>query len=308
MELKSLFGMRILKTGLAVALSATLGMTPLVVSPFFTVIATVLALQNTVKSSFDASQSRLLGTVLGASVGFVFAFAGIAVPLPFQPLLLAVALMVCIIACTRLKLGSALAITVTVCTSLVVGIESGDLDLMGATIFRTSDTIMGILVSLGVNYFIKPPNYWGEMSFEIKSIEGQSMKMLRDILLSKPFSLDGLKQEIRKLDQAHSRVLADRKFQKNPVSTANAQAVVDACHELLFHFKSIHKLSDANPSLSLIAEKGQLQIFRMFYSPKAIDLEKAGTVLEFHIYQIIAQIRLTHKLLGQIEEKVTKSQ
>ena len=72
MDLRQLVGMRILKTGIAVVITTFLGNTFLVSNPFYAVIGTIFALQNTMKSSLVAGKNRLLGTVLGAIIGYFF--------------------------------------------------------------------------------------------------------------------------------------------------------------------------------------------------------------------------------------------
>ena len=72
MIFKQWIGMRTLKTGLAVIITSCLSGTFLISNPFYAVIGTVFAMQNTVKSSFVAGKNRLLGTVLGAVIGYFF--------------------------------------------------------------------------------------------------------------------------------------------------------------------------------------------------------------------------------------------
>ena len=71
--IKRYIGMRTLKTGIAVVLTLYLGQTFLISNVFYAVIGTIFALQNTMKSSLVAGKNRLLGTVMGAIIGFLFA-------------------------------------------------------------------------------------------------------------------------------------------------------------------------------------------------------------------------------------------
>ena len=304
MKWKQIFGMRIIKTGLAVSASAALGMTPFVVSPFFAIISTVLAMQNTVKNSFDTGRNRILGTILGGGLGFAFAIFYMATPSYLQPLVLGLALMVSIILCNRFDLNSGIAITLTVCASIILGEESGDLDLMAATIFRTTDTIIGILVSLGVNYFIKPPNYWGSLSEEFEKIEVITMSVLKNILVHQNFPLEDLRKELVQLDKFYARVSADRKYQKNPVSAAKVRSMVEACHEIYFHAKSIAKLESENSSLASLKELDRIQIYRLYYSEAEVNLDEVESIFEYHIYQIFAQIRMIHVTVDELNKSI----
>jgi len=304
MDLKHLVGMRILKTGIAVMISAALGMTPLIVSPFFTIVSTVLAMQNTVKNSLDTGKTRILGTILGASLGFIFATIYVYLPVPSyaQPLLLGLAIMISISLGNRFNLGAGLGITMTVLVSIIVGEEAGDLDLMAATIYRTTDTIIGIVVSFGVNYFIKPPNYFGDLLEEIGQIEAITLGALRSVLIQQPFKLDDLQKEIARLDKTYTQISADRKFHKNPVPASQVKAAVDACHEIYFHVKSIAKLEKENPSMTLIDERDAIEIYRVFYMEQDIDLEDVDSIFEYHLYQVLSQIKVLHGVTANREK------
>jgi len=304
MNFKQLFGMRTLKTGIAVMASGALGMTPFIVSPFFTIVSTVLAMQNTVKNSFETGRNRILGTILGASLGFLFALLYMAIPLYVQPLILGLALMLSIILCNHFNLGSGLAITLTVCVSIIMGEDAGNLDLMAATIFRTTDTIIGILVSLGVNYFIKPPNYWGILSEEIEKIETIALGIFKNILVHQKFQLEGLRKEIAQLDKIYARISDDRKYQKNPLSATAIKSVVDACHEIYFHAKSIAKLERENPAMTLINEQDRIQIYRVFHSEETqVNIGDSCSIFEYHIYQILSHIKVLNLALDELQLK-----
>ena len=96
MRISSFIGMRTFKTGIAVVITAALGHTFLVSNAFYAVIGTIFALQNTMKSSLVAGKNRLLGTVLGAIIGYLFAL--------FQlnsPLFVGIAMIVTIVCCNR---------------------------------------------------------------------------------------------------------------------------------------------------------------------------------------------------------------
>ena len=74
-------------------------------TPFYAVIGTIFAMQNTVKSSFVAGKNRLLGTVLGAVIGYFFALIHLE-----WPVFHGVAVIVTIICCNALKISSSVII------------------------------------------------------------------------------------------------------------------------------------------------------------------------------------------------------
>ncbi len=170
MRISSFIGMRTFKTGIAVVVTAALGHTFLVSNAFYAVIGTIFALQNTMKSSLVAGKNRLLGTVLGAIIGYLFAL--------FQlnsPLFVGIAMIVTIVCCNRSKISASIIIATTVCLSIIMGITA-DHDPLVYSLLRTTDTSIGIIVGIVVNYVIAQPNYLGRLTSEIEKIESLTLE------------------------------------------------------------------------------------------------------------------------------------
>lgn len=300
MDIKQLVGLRTLKTGLAVTLASLLGLTPFIVSPFFSIISACLALQNTVKNSFDIGKDRVLGTILGAVLGFVAASLYMGIPSHFQALVVGLAIVTCILLCNHFKLGSGLMITLTVCVSIIVGEEAGDLDLMAATVFRATDTLIGILISLGINYFIKPPNYWSDFSEEMERIDAIATGFFKNILVHQKFQLEELSKELDQLDKIYTRINADRKFLENPLSAKKLKEAVNACHDIYFHAKSLSKLEADNQLY--IEDENRRQIYQIFSGQQDIQPGAACSIFEYHIYQMLSQMRLLHRTMEKMKK------
>jgi|GEM_PF-472880 len=303
MSIKNLVGMRTLKTGIAVTISAYLGRTFLVVNPFYAVIGTILAMQNTVKSSFTMGKNRIIGTVMGALNGFLFATVGSYLFPSFvdHPIYIGLAIIFTIICCNALKLTGSILISLTICFSIIAGNSDPQFSsLLAYTFFRTTDTSIGIIVSLLVNYFILQPNYLGDLSEEIEKIEAITTDFVKNILVHKDLNIENLDIELGHLDAIYKNYSADRKFNKNPVSSQKLNRAIEASHDIYFHAKCIARLSEEADTTELNHEN-RLRIIDFFIKGNRTEIEMVkpiNPIFEYHIHQMLNQL----KVLTNIQE------
>lgn len=285
LKFKQLVGMRTLKTGLAVVLTLYLGQTFLVSNVFYAVIGTIFAMQNTVKNSFVAGKNRLLGTVLGAVVGYLFVLGQI-----HHPLYIGLAVIVTIICCNALKISTSIIIAATVCVSILIGIQ--DHDPLMYSILRTTDTSIGIIVGIFVNYFVAQPNYLSRLTAEIEKVESITTDLVKNILIHQDLNMSTLKSELNKLNVVHHNYCADTQFDKNPVSLKQLSIAIDACHDIYFHAKCIACLSIEETELNV---ENKLEIIHFFnegcHQPVHLS-EPIDPIFKYHIDKILDEMRL----------------
>jgi len=301
MLIKNLVGMRTAKTGIAVIISAYLGQTFLVTNPFYAVMGTIFAMQNTVKNSFTIGRNRILGTVLGAFIGFLFAIFNLTHPL-FHPLYIGLAIIFTIVCCNALKLSGSIMISLTVCVSIIVG--DTDRSLLAYAFFRTTDTSMGIIVSLLVNYFILQPNYLGDLTEEMEKIEAISIDFVKSILVHKNLNLDILNTELSRLDAVYKNYSADRKYNKNPVSSQKLKQAIEACHNIYFHAKCIVNLEEEEDFTDLNPEN-RLKIIEFFAEGNKNEIqlvEPIDPIFEYHIHEMLYQLKFLTNITEGLSE------
>lgn len=143
-------GPRIIKTGLAVAITMWLAKLINLDYPFFAIIAAIISIQPTISESFKTGWNRVLGTVIGAILGIAFALIA-----PAHPLLLGLGVVLTIIVCNRFYLPSAVFIATVVFVAIMV--DLGDADVFSFGIARVMDTLLGVVVAFVINYFVLPP-------------------------------------------------------------------------------------------------------------------------------------------------------
>ena len=151
-------GMRVVKTALAILICLVIEFYRGSSMPYHACIATIVCMQPTLKSTFNAAVDRTFGTIIAGVYAYLTAILlitrfGLA-PLSLQFFLLigllSFPLMALMIA---IKKPGSLAITVIV--YLVIALSVGATDALSYTVERVLGTLIGIAVALFVNWL--PP-------------------------------------------------------------------------------------------------------------------------------------------------------
>lgn len=146
---KHLPGKRNLKTALTVALCMLAGQIQPFSSPFFMALAGIITVQVSTMDSFKMGKARILGTLVGAAIGFCFALLGAG-----NPLLAALGIVMVIHICDKLHWHSSIQIATVVFMAIMVNI--GEETAFSYSLSRLLDTAGGVGIALMVNYFIMP--------------------------------------------------------------------------------------------------------------------------------------------------------
>ncbi len=171
-ELRALVpGMRTLKTAITVVLCVALGHASPYASPFFIALAGIITIQVSTIDSYKMGRTRILGTVVGALVGLVFAVIG-----PENPLLAGVGIVVVIQICDKLKWNPAIQIATVVFMAIMTNMRGHD--PLTYSLSRLADTSIGVLVALGINYFIAPYNNLPQIKSSFKMLSQITANLL----------------------------------------------------------------------------------------------------------------------------------
>lgn len=301
MNFKHSIGMRTIKTGLAIIATLYLAQSPLITNPFYAVIGCVFGIQNTVKNSFDVGRIRILGTILGGTMGFLFSL------IPFKsPLMIGLAVILTIYACNVLKLNTAIPVSVTILCSILLGIT--DQDPLVYSVIRTIDTTVGIIVALLINYYIVQPKFLNDLVEEIQTIEKLTIDFVKQILIHQSLETKALKTELKRLDTLFQNYRDDTRFDKEAVELDALRVPIDACHQIYFHAKCIAFLSEEHKELS---PKNTMQILNLFNTPPTellmIELEQPiNPIFEYHISKMIEEIIILNDSVLCISKQVSK--
>lgn len=219
-------GMRTFKTWIAATLTASVALTPIIGSPFYSLMGTVFGMQSTVSNSFKMGFGRVIGTAIGAFIGFIFTFFTLN-----SPPMIGLAIVLIILICGLFKINHSILITVTLCLLIMINPDREG-GLLNYTFFRTLDTALGVIIGFLVNRFIAPPNHLKALISELEFLCKLTQKTLKD-----ESKLPTLKRELASLSLIHQNYQVDEKYDNHDVSNDNLRKAVEVCGDLYFHFK-----------------------------------------------------------------------
>jgi uncharacterized membrane protein YgaE (UPF0421/DUF939 family) len=152
-EIKKL-GMRNIKTAIAVVISILISSGLKMEYPFYAAIASIISMQSSVKNSYKAGRNRMLGTIVGAFIGYLCALISLG-----NPFLTGIGIICVIYLCNLLNWKESASIAGVVFCAIMLNLKGGSPAIY--SINRIIDTFIGILVAIAVNYFVMPPKEKG---------------------------------------------------------------------------------------------------------------------------------------------------
>lgn len=148
-------GMRNVKTALAVLTCILLLRLIGFNYPFYACIASVICMQDTVKNSYTAGKSRMIGTIIGGMFGMMLAYAEEYFKIGYlNPLMVSIGIVFLIYVGTALKRKSSISISCIVFLAIMVNLR--DTTPFVYSINRMFETFVGIIVALVINKYITP--------------------------------------------------------------------------------------------------------------------------------------------------------
>ena len=150
------FGMRTLKTGLAVAFCLLAGYWLGYPRPLTACIAAILTMQTTQKESFSSGARRLLGTAVGGVIGLLLVGIHTLYPSTVLRIVLSAAgVIVSISICCNFHNQNAAPITAIVVLGMVLGGSESSLFL--SAMVQILETTAGVVIAVLVNQFVARP-------------------------------------------------------------------------------------------------------------------------------------------------------
>ncbi|AHF08178.1 FUSC family protein [Desulfitobacterium metallireducens] len=167
------FGWRIVKTGVAVCLCVFIAQLLHMEYPFYSAIATVIALQATMADSFKQGVNRLKGTFVGAVFGYLFALVAIN-----NPLWIGLGIIVTFAVLNYMRWNASMQIASVVFIAITLNIMGEPLNY---AFNRFIDTALGISIAFMVNWLIFPPKYKEQVENTFDEARDQVIKIYRHV-------------------------------------------------------------------------------------------------------------------------------
>lgn len=149
-------GMRNIKTAIAVVISILISNGLKMESPFYAAIASIISMQSSVENSFKTGRHRMLGTLVGALVGYLCALID-----PGNPFLTGAGIVCVIYLCNLLNWKESSSIAGVVFCVIMLNLKGNSPIVYSVN--RIIETFVGIIVAIVVNYFVLPPKKKNEV-------------------------------------------------------------------------------------------------------------------------------------------------
>lgn len=158
-----IIGMRNLKTAIAVAISVLVARMFSLESPFYTAIAAIISMQNSVEKGFKAGKDRMVGTLAGATIGIIANTVD-----NDNILVISLGLIVLITILNYIKLKDSISIAGVVYCAINLNLhgESG----LTYAVYRTCDTLIGVTIAICINKLIYPPRSNAKIALDLKNL------------------------------------------------------------------------------------------------------------------------------------------
>lgn len=206
--MKRISGRRIIKTGVAVLITAWL--CELLNWPaVFAVITAIVTIEPTISDSVKKGIVRFPASAIGSAyaVTFISLFGN-------SPITYTLAAVLTIFTCYKLKLHDGLLVATLTAVAMIEVIHD---HFFIAFLIRLGTTTIGLVVSTFVNMFVLPPNYKDQITHNIEKISHLTAHMLKKIyteILEDKLNHDHLSIELTKLKNMISSTSKLIQFQK----------------------------------------------------------------------------------------------
>lgn len=143
-------GLRTIKTALAVTISLFLSQLLNLEYPYFVAMTAIISMDKTARLSINMGRNRVIGTLIGALIGILFATIDHG-----NPLLAGLGILIIILISNKLNLPGSITVGSFVFVAIMVHISS-DVSPFFYGLHRTLDSLFGALIAFVVNISVMP--------------------------------------------------------------------------------------------------------------------------------------------------------
>lgn len=233
-------GLRTFKTAISVFLAMFLGEMLDFAYPFHAAIAAMFAMDKTIFGSLKLGRNRIVGSIIGASIGILCCYIDRG-----NPLLCALAIALQIMICNALKLKGAIIIS-GIMMLIIMGNPGNEPLYYGA--YRTIDTIIGVVIALLVNITICPYNSLKRLDDMVIQIWEQTDRLVLSLREGKMIHMEEINAEFEKIGIELTDIKQNFLFGRQKLYVEQLQKHYQICSKLLL---------EANICLTIDKEKNR---------------------------------------------------
>jgi uncharacterized membrane protein YgaE (UPF0421/DUF939 family) len=279
-------GMRNIKTAIAVSLSLAVSRLLKTEYPFYTAIAAIISMQNSLVGSFRVGKNRMLGTTVGASVGLIFLLIS-----PGNIILSGVGIVVVIYICDLLDWNKAINIACVVFCIIMTNLSGKNPFIYSFS--RILDTFIGIIIAVVINYIIKPPNNAENFFKVVEETEDKIFKFVELIIIkNRKIDLSELESLISKNEKLYAEYKDEIDLVKDKVNDdSKIKDRIKILKDVFFDLRILASL-DGMKSINRDNYEKLVNIYGYFQRESEEKISETYYVFNYHLSNIIEKFYL----------------
>ncbi|MCY6356679.1 FUSC family protein [Clostridium sp. ZS2-4] len=286
-------GMRNIKTALSVFICIIILRLFGFKYPFYACIASVICIQNSISGSFKTGKNRMIGTMIGATIGFIFSL------IHLDSAFLCFIGIICVIYCcniTKVKESSTIACIVF----LAITTNLKDVTPFMYSVYRIFETFIGITVAVILNYLLNPPNYFSKVNNISKDIHRKIFSVCNLLVEGQNINTNEIDKKIHELKNYinlyNKEIKYIRKEEKDSYKLSN---LINLYEKVYLHLTIISSLDNKKLSCKNFNELTKiLEIKEDYYE---MDYDKCAndtnSVFNHHLEEVIILVKEVQEVL-----------
>lgn len=280
-------GMRNIKTAISVFLCIIILRAFNNTFPFYACIAAVITMQGTVHDSFATGKNRMIGTIIGAIYGLIFALIS-----PNNIFLTSIGIVLVIYFLNLFNRKNSISIACVVFLAIMTNLTQ--VTPLIYSLNRVTETFIGIFVSVLVNYFIYPPKYLDNLHKDSKTLIDTVLEVSKEVCnFNTDITLSSLNIQISKLEKSLDSYSSE--IQNENISNQlilKISKVIDATKTAYYHLIILSSLTlSYSTSICSLNEDNCSKINKLFneniiYTCPSINND-INTVFNFHTQKLL---------------------
>ncbi|MDO3408264.1 aromatic acid exporter family protein [Saccharibacillus sp. CPCC 101409] len=280
-------GMRNIKTALAVFICVLISYALDLEYPFYAAIATIIAMESSITSSYVAGKNRTMGTLVGAAFGGLFAFVA-----PHNALLSAIGIVCVIYVCNLLKWNKSVSIAGIVFLAIMLNLHPGE-GAFTYALHRVLDTLLGIGVAVLVNYFVVPPKHDRNLERSRLAVRHHLTELSHELLrLGGSLHISPLKKDLATLQKAYDTYREEFDLGKNKKHdlVERIEQELDVYRNTYSHMRMIRLLTDDDPAQVASLGVSLLQVSNQ-KAESALSPDSQAVIYRYHVACILGEMQ-----------------
>ncbi|MCB2299010.1 FUSC family protein [Clostridium tagluense] len=291
-------GMRNIKTAISVFLCIIILRFFHNQNPFYACIAAVITMQSTVHNSFTTGKNRMIGTIIGAIWGLIFALIS-----PNNVFLIGIGIIFVIYFLNLLNRKNSIIIACVVFLAIMTNLKQGTPLVYSSN--RVIETFVGIFVSVLVNYLIFHPKFLDNLHKDGKFLIHNIFITSKDVFnFNGDINISGLNLQISKLEKSLDSYLSEIQSEgaeKEHVNKINK--VIDTSKTAYNHLVILNSITFTNsPCNCYFNESNRFNINELFHedilSTSYINND-INIVFNFHVQHLLETLTILRELYSE---------